>query len=96
MEGIPKSLIEAAACGRALIATDVPGCREIVQRGENGLLVPPRNAAALAEAIAVLAADPSLRAQMGRKGREIAASRFSIDHVVAQYMASYGLAPAAS
>ena len=50
-----------------------------MQRGENGLLVPPRNAAALADAIALLAADPTLRAQMGRKGREIASSRFSIE-----------------
>jgi glycosyltransferase involved in cell wall biosynthesis len=96
MEGIPKSLIEAAACGRALVATDVPGCREIVQRGENGLLVPARNAAALADAIAVLAADPALRTQMGLKGRDLAASSFSIERVVAEYMLSYGLAPTAS
>jgi len=53
-EGLPQCMLEAAACGLPLIATDVPGCREIVEDGINGLLIPPRNSAALAEAIAHL------------------------------------------
>jgi glycosyltransferase involved in cell wall biosynthesis len=53
-EGLPQCMLEAAACGLPLVATDVPGCREIVEDGVNGLLIPPRNSAALAEAIAHL------------------------------------------
>lgn len=89
MEGIPKSLIEAAACGRPLIATNVPGCREIVQTGENGLLIPAKNAVALAEAISILAGDPALRERMGAKSREIAAARFSIDQIIHSYFEIY-------
>ena len=61
-EGLPKSLLEAAACGRPMIATDVPGCREIVIPGETGLLVPYDDAAALARAIETLATSPSFAA----------------------------------
>jgi glycosyltransferase involved in cell wall biosynthesis len=82
MEGIPKSLIEAAASGRPLIATDVPGCREIVQHGENGLLVPVNEPEALADAIMQLAANPELRRRMGKKSREIAVSGYSVEKVV--------------
>ena len=64
-EGLPKSLIEAAACGRAVVTTDVPGCRDAIEPGKTGLLVPVRDAGALADAIARLAADPALRHAMG-------------------------------
>ena len=89
MEGIPKSLIEAAACGRPLVATDVPGCREIVRNGENGLLIPPKNAEALANAISQLADDRSLRERMGKKSRELAAAHFSMKKIIARYFDIY-------
>jgi len=89
MEGIPKSLIEAAACGRPLVATDVPGCREIVHYKENGFLVPTHNALALADAIEKLVMNAELRNQMGRKSREIAVAGFSMEKIVASYLAIY-------
>jgi glycosyltransferase involved in cell wall biosynthesis len=88
-EGVPKSLIEAAACGRALVACDVPGCREIVHHGENGFLVPVRDAGSLAHSIATLVAKPSLRAQMGARGRAIAVDEFSEQLVLSQTLAVY-------
>jgi glycosyltransferase involved in cell wall biosynthesis len=94
MEGMPKSLIEAAACGRPLVATDVPGCREVVQDRYNGILVPPRNAVVLADAIAELVADPALRQEMGERGREFVATKFSIENIVAEYFAIYDVADA--
>ena len=81
-EGVPKALLEAAACGRPLIAADVPGCREAVRPGETGLLVPPHDVEALAAAIAALAADPLQRARMGRAGRERVERHFA-DGIVA-------------
>ena len=69
-EGVPKVLIEAASTGRPIVTTDVPGCREIVSDGENGFLVPARDAEALADRIATLTADPSLRATMGQRRRD--------------------------
>ena len=88
-EGIPRVLIEAAASGRAIVTTDSPGCREVVRQGENGLLVPPRSPQALADALAVLLADAGLRAQMGARGREIAAREFSEERVVQETMSVY-------
>jgi glycosyltransferase involved in cell wall biosynthesis len=88
-EGIPKTLLEAAACARPIIATDMPGCREIVRDGENGLLVPVKNADALAEAIATLAADPDMRRRMGEVGRELVVEQFSEGQVVEQTLAVY-------
>lgn len=88
-EGMPKSLIEAAAAGRPIVTTDTPGCREIVRHGENGLLVPPRDAAALADALRQLILDRSLRESMGKRGREIAEAEFSIEKVVQQTLAIY-------
>ncbi len=88
-EGLPKVLIEAAACGRAIVTTDVPGCRAAVRNGENGLLVPPRDPDALAEAMATLLQSPSLRARMGVRGREIAEQEFSLDRVVQQTLDVY-------
>ena len=76
-EGLPKSLLEAAACGRPMISTDVPGCREIVRPGETGLLVPYDDAPALADAIQTLAASPTLRADYGAAARRLVVERFS-------------------
>jgi glycosyltransferase involved in cell wall biosynthesis len=87
-EGLPMTLLEAAASARAIVATDVPGCREIVRDGENGLLVPSRDASALADAIETLARDRALRERMGRRGREMAAA-FGEDVVVAETLALY-------
>ena len=75
-EGLPTVLLEAAASGRPIIATDIPGCREIVEHGRNGLLVPPRNSAALAEAAERLIEDGKLRRRMGILGRERMEKRF--------------------
>jgi glycosyltransferase involved in cell wall biosynthesis len=80
-EGFPKSLLEAAACGRAMVATDVPGCREIVIPDETGLLVPSDDAAALAQAIQTLLASPELRKRMGATARRLAETRFSTEAI---------------
>lgn len=88
-EGLPKALLEAAACGKPLIATDVPGCREIVTHGINGFLVPPRNPAALASAIDSLLHNSALRVKMGQAGREAVLRCFSIEKVTAQLIALY-------
>lgn len=88
-EGLPKSLLEAASCGRAIVATDVPGCREIVRHGENGLLVPARDAQALARALALLLLDPAARARMGEKGREMVLQEFSEGAVVQETLEIY-------
>ena len=81
-EGLPKSLLEGAASGRAMIATDVPGCREVVRDGVTGLLVPPRDARALAEAMRRLGEDPGLRRRLGKAAREKAEILFSVEDVV--------------
>jgi glycosyltransferase involved in cell wall biosynthesis len=88
-EGVPKVLIEAAACGRAIVTTDAPGCREIVREGENGLLVPVRNSKALAEALRVLIQSAALRGLMAAKGREIAVTEFSVERVVNETLGVY-------
>ena len=88
-EGLPKVLLEAAACGRPIVTTDVPGCREVVREGENGLLVPARNAQALSEALRCLIKNPELRAQMGRRSREIMLKDFSSEKVIAQTLSVY-------
>ena len=88
-EGLPKVLLEAASCGRAIVATDVPGCREIVRNNENGLLVHPRDSKSLADALKTLIENPKLRAKMGAKGREIVESEFSEEIVVRQTMELY-------
>ncbi|HKA79713.1 MAG TPA: AGE family epimerase/isomerase [Xanthobacteraceae bacterium] len=76
-EGLPLSLLEAAACGRPIVATDVPGCRVIARPDVNGFLVPLDDAEALADAIARLASDPELRRRFGRASREMVEREFS-------------------
>lgn len=94
-EGLPKALIEAAACGRPLVTCDVPGCREVVRHGINGLLVPLRNPVALAAALKQLVDNPRQRAVFGRRARDIAAAEFSLSAVIGQTLALYQeLAPA--
>ncbi len=88
-EGVPKTLLEAAACARPLVATDIPGCREVVRPGETGILVPPHDIDALAEAIAALAADPALRRAMGRAGRALIERRFADEIVARETLALY-------
>ncbi|RSF09012.1 glycosyltransferase family 4 protein [Achromobacter aegrifaciens] len=88
-EGLPKSLIEAAACARAVVTTDVPGCRDAIEPGETGLLVPVRDAQALADAIARLAEDPALRQSMGAAGRALAEREFNIDRVARIHVEIY-------
>lgn len=83
-EGLPKALLEAGACGRAMIATDVPGCREVVQPGVNGILVPQEDPQALAKAILQLADDPTLCARMGLASRVLIERDFSAARVQAQ------------
>jgi glycosyltransferase involved in cell wall biosynthesis len=77
-EGIPRILVEAAASGRAVVATDSPGCREVVRHGYNGLLVPPNNHEALVGAINELIENAQLRNVMGLRGREVAVNEFSL------------------
>jgi glycosyltransferase involved in cell wall biosynthesis len=86
---VPRSLLEAAASGRPIVATDVPGCREIVRHGENGLLVPVRDPAALANALDQLLSDPALRSRMGARGRDIVLTEFSQERVVAETLNVY-------
>jgi glycosyltransferase involved in cell wall biosynthesis len=88
-EGLPKVLLEAAACGRAIVATDVPGCREIVRHEVNGLLVPPNDSPALADAICTLTADPSFRGEAGRRGRAIVSAEFSLARIAAETISTY-------
>lgn len=88
-EGLPKTLIEAAACGLPMITTDVPGCREVVRDGIDGLLVPARDAAALAAAIARLQDDPALAARLGAAARDKALAEFDEAIVMAKTLAVY-------
>lgn len=88
-EGLPKVLIEAAACGRAVVTTDVPGCRDAIEANVTGLLVPVRDVDALADAIQKLIADPELRQRMGRAGRKLAEREFDIEGIVRQHLSIY-------
>lgn len=88
-EGLPKVILEAMACSRPVVATNIPGCREAVVNEGTGLLVPPRNPEALAQAIGRLIADPALRAHMGKAGRERVMTYFSDAVVCKQTLAVY-------
>ena len=88
-EGLPKVLIEAAACGKPVITTDSPGCRDAIEANVTGLLIPPRDAVALADAIERLLQDAELRRSMGRAGRAFAEKTFDIRQVVSAHLKIY-------
>jgi len=88
-EGLPLSLLEAAACGRAMIASDVPGCREVVLHEQTGLLFPVDNASALADAMARLASDPQLRARCAAAARRLVTDKFAAEIIGRQIVALY-------
>ena len=88
-EGLAKSLIEGAACGCPLIASDIPGCREVVECGLNGLLVPKGDARALAQAFLSMLSDKKLLHDMGIESRKIAVNKFSTEKIVAETISIY-------
>ena len=95
-EGVPKTLIEAAACGRAIVTTDTPGCRDVCQDGVNGMLIAPGDVDALEGALTELAEDLPRASRMGVEGRRIAEERFGLDRVLQRTLALYsGLLDAA-
>ncbi|MBA3698000.1 MAG: glycosyltransferase family 4 protein [Planctomycetes bacterium] len=88
-EGLPKSLLEAAACARAVVTVDTPGCRDAVEHGRTGLVVEPRSVDELAHALGSLLADPDRCRRMGILGRERILAGFSEEQVVAETLAVY-------
>ncbi len=90
-EGIPRSILEALSTGRAVITTDLPGCRETVIQNVNGLLVPPRNAKALADAMLSFVRDPTAAAQMGLESRRVAQQKFDVHDVNKTLLLRMGL-----
>jgi glycosyltransferase involved in cell wall biosynthesis len=95
-EGVPRILVEAAACGLPLITTDAPGCREIVRPGVNGYLIKARDVGALAEAIDRLASNHSLRGAMGVQSRLFAETEFGEAIVLDATIRTYGVDPSSS
>jgi len=94
-EGLPKSLLEAAACGRPMIATDTPGCREIAIAGKTALTFPVDEAQALAEALTKMAGDAEMRASFGKAARALVEEKFSAEAVGKATVALYqSLVPA--
>jgi glycosyltransferase involved in cell wall biosynthesis len=91
-EGLPRSILEAMATGRAIITTDAPGCRDAVVAGETGLLVPVRDPAALAAAMLKLASDPDLVVRMGNASRRRAEQQYAVERVNAQLLGAMHLA----
>ena len=90
-EGTPRSVLEAMAMGRPIVTTDAPGCRETVVPGENGLLVPPRDAAALEQAMERFILEPEMIAPMGARSREIAVGKYDVHRVNAAILEAAGL-----
>jgi N,N'-diacetylbacillosaminyl-diphospho-undecaprenol alpha-1,3-N-acetylgalactosaminyltransferase len=88
-EGVPRTLLEAASMAKPIITTDTVGCREVVREGENGYLIPTKDAQALAQKIAYLATHPEVRKIMGENGRIRAIKAFDIKKVLEQYMKLY-------
>ncbi len=93
-EGTPRTVLEAMAMGRPIVATDAPGCRETVVEGENGFLVPPKNVPALAQAMERFILQPGLIAPMGRRSRQIAEAKFNVHNVNEVILQTMGLKPA--
>jgi glycosyltransferase involved in cell wall biosynthesis len=91
-EGMPRTVLEAMATGRAIITTDAPGCRDTVIEGANGFLVPPRDADALAAAMRRFIEQPELAVTMGERSREVAVQRFDVHQVNAVMLVAMGLA----
>jgi glycosyltransferase involved in cell wall biosynthesis len=89
MEGCPVALLEAMACGKACIATDIPGARDLIQPGQSGLLVPPEDADAITAAIRLLAKDVDLQGRLGRAARARVEAHFTIEQEVARHTALY-------
>jgi glycosyltransferase involved in cell wall biosynthesis len=88
-EGLPKSLIEAAACGRAVVTTDVPGCRDAIESNKTGLLIPVKSGDLLADAILKLIDDNELRSQFSINGRILAEEAFDIKDVIDKHLVIY-------
>jgi glycosyltransferase involved in cell wall biosynthesis len=88
-EGLPKSLVEAAAAGRAVVTTDVPGCRDAIEPGITGLLVPVDDPEALADALQFLIENPAVRKKMGQAGRKLAEREYSVEIIAAAHMEIY-------
>lgn len=88
-EGLPKALLEAAACGLPIVTTDAPGCREVVRHEDNGLLVPAKDARALASAIGRLLDHPEERQKMGARGRTRVLEEFSQERIIEASLAVY-------
>jgi len=87
--GVPRSLVQAAACGRPIVTTDIPGCRMIVRNWQTGLLVPPDDARALADALRIVVEDEDVRLRFGRAARTHFESAFTQDHAAALVTAVY-------
>ena len=90
-EGLPKSLIEAASCGLPIITTDVPGCRQMVKHGDNGLLIPPHSSEAIVEAVKYLIAHPEVMERMAESSRSMAINKFDHAHVIKSFFDIYKL-----
>jgi glycosyltransferase involved in cell wall biosynthesis len=88
-EGLPKALLEAAACGLPIVTTDTVGCREAVRNGDNGFLVPASDVQALADALNILISDADLRKRMGKQSRRRAEREFSSEQVNSETLAVY-------
>lgn len=86
---MPKSLVEAAAAGRTVVTTDVPGCRDAIIPDKTGLLVPVKNAEKLADTLQWLIQNPSVRSKMGKNGRELAEKEYAIEKIVQHHLNIY-------
>ena len=86
---MPKILLEASAVGRAIITTDVPGCRDAIINGVTGILVPPKDSMVLASAIALLANSPEQCMDFGKAGRDLAVKKFDINSVISKHFDCY-------